>query len=148
MTTALLMVRHFFVGFCSSLVIRFYLVEAQQTGFYFLSSIEFRNGILMQSVYTNGYSPMSQLKLETIRLMGAPSSVDSILVNGVAHTSFEILESNEILVNNLNIPVNSPYTITFKYSESSGNSGANSLFGYNFILFCVSTLYGLSRFLL
>lgn len=91
----------------------------------------------------NRYTDVSTLNLETIRIFGAPDTVNSVLVNGVAHTDFEVLESNEIQVRNLKVPVNSEYTIVFKYSDSS--SRAHAHFGFNFILFYVSLLYALLR---
>lgn len=122
--------------------------EVQQTGIYFLSTITYTDGILKQTVINNRYSDMSALTLETIRIFGAPGKVTSIMVNnnGVAHTDFEILDSNEIRVKNLKIAANSDFTITFSYSDSG--SSAPSHFGYNFILFYVSLLYSLIGFVM
>lgn len=118
----------------------FPFTEVQQTGVYFLSTITYSNGTLTQSLIQDRYSAFSQLNLETIRILGAPDTIDTILVNGEPHVDFHILPSKEIHVYNLKVPVNSRYTITF--TESDSNSG-NSLFGYSCTLLIISFLYNL-----
>lgn len=118
----------------------FPFTEVQQTGVYFLSTITYSNGTLTQTVIQNGYPAISQLNLETIRILGAPDTIDTILVNGEPHSDFAILPSKEIHVHNLKVPVNSRYTITF--TDSDGNSGS-SLFGYSCTLLIISFFYNL-----
>lgn len=112
-----------------------------------MSSITFKDGTLTQTVVNNGYSDISRLNLGTVRILGVPRSVVGVLVNGVAHTDFEVLESNEVRVNNLTVPVNSRYTITLTYSSDSSSS-AHSLLGHNFVLLAIVLLCSLNRFLL
>lgn len=95
---------------------------------------------MTQTVVRNGYSDISQLNLETIRIFGANSTIDTVMVNGEAHNDF-ILSSNEVYVHNLKLPVNSRYTITFT-TKSNSNSAA-SLFGLGSILFYVTFLLSL-----
>lgn len=117
--------------------------EVQANGAYFLSTITYSEGTLTQTVINNGYPDIARLNLETIRIFGVNGTIDAILVNGEPHIAFENLPGNEVSVHNLNIAVNSRYTITFiTQSEPGGNnSGARSLFGFNLILFSVALLY-------
>lgn len=140
MTMALLMVRAVFDF--SSFTYFLLFIEVQEIGRYFLSSITYSEGTLTQTVINNGYPDISRLNLETVRIFGAPSVIDTILVNGELHIDFEILPSNEIQVHNLKIPVNSGYTINFTDSNSND---AHSLFT-SCILFYVTFFYNLLFF--
>jgi len=122
--TELLMVTVDFFCFLKSLTFVLLFTEVQENGTdIFLSTFTFSQGRLTQTVIRNGYQDISQLKLETIRLFGAPSGINNILVNGVRHTNFEIrLPDNELHVHNLNIPVNSEYIISFSADVTTTTS--------------------------
>lgn len=118
-------------------------VEAQQYGIYFLSTITYKEGTLTQTVRHNGYSDISRLNLETVRIFGAPTTIDKILVNDEPHIDFEILPGNEIRVHNVKVRVNSGYTINF--TTDTGSSSAKSLFGYSWMLVIVSFAFNLFK---
>lgn len=140
--------------------------EVQENGTYiFLSTITYSEGKLKQTVVHNGYQDISQLKLKTVRLFGASSTINTILVNGERHTDFEILlPGNELQVHNLNIPVNSEYIISFSTEStgttvstaSTGSTGSTTsadptgsssvLFTFSWILFYAQLSYTLFIF--
>lgn len=82
---------------------------------------------------------MGRLNLETVRLLGLNGTIEAILVNGESHTDFTILPSNEVVVQNLKVRVNSGYNITFVSTTASGDgNGASTLIGYDSaVLFCL-----------
>ncbi len=110
---------------------------------YFLSTITYSGGVLIQTVIENGYSDIARLNLETVRVFGFNGTVDTILVDGEPHIDFEVLPNNEIRVQNLRIPVISRYNITFTATNSNSNS-AKSLYGYGCIF--IALLYNLLNF--
>ncbi|CAL8083188.1 unnamed protein product [Orchesella dallaii] len=89
-------------------------IEPQDSGLYFLTSYTYNNGTLRNQVERNEFSEMSQKVLNTIRLMGVDREVTGMTVNGNAHTDFTQLPSGEVQVNNLNLTMVTPFTITFQ----------------------------------
>ncbi len=95
---------------------RIYLLctEAQEIGSYWSSSLSYLDGVLQQSVTHNLYPEINQKTLGSIRLLGETKTITSVLVNGVVHTDFQVTPTNEVKVANLNVPINSNFTITFQ----------------------------------
>jgi hypothetical protein len=88
--------------------------ESQEFGNYWSSLLTYANGVLQQTVTHNGYPQMSQKRLGSIRLLGESATITTVLVNGVEHTDINITPSREVKVLNLNVNMNSNFTITFQ----------------------------------
>lgn len=70
------------------------------------------SGSLSNSVVMDGYPDMANQTLAKIRLLGA-GRINSVTVNGVAHSEFVTTISGEVIVTGLTLAANSEFTIVF-----------------------------------
>jgi len=87
-------------------------IETHLTGDFLHMKYTFDGNSLTSVVETDGYPAMAMKNLTTLRLLGH-EGVTSIIVNGVAHTAFETLESGEVLVAELSLKANDVFNIVF-----------------------------------
>jgi alpha-glucosidase len=69
-------------------------------------------GGLTATIRTNGYPEIGNKSIETIRIIGTERQVQSVTVEGEAHTDFEIF-ANGVLITGLSLPVNAAFAITY-----------------------------------
>ncbi|CAG7733772.1 unnamed protein product [Allacma fusca] len=85
-------------------------LDSYESGKYYLARYIYENGNLETIVEHDGYSFMSTLKFQTVRLLG--SNASRVSVNG-KEIHMTKSAGGEILLSNLNLPANKPFQITF-----------------------------------
>jgi alpha-glucosidase (family GH31 glycosyl hydrolase) len=80
---------------------------------FYLADFLVSNGELTSKLIKNGYIGMTQIRLDTVRLLGATGTINSITVNGQAHSSFQKLPSGEILITELGLNPTVAFTISW-----------------------------------
>lgn len=79
------------------------------------AAFSYASGTLDYTLDSNTYQPASTLVFNEIRLLGVSSTPSSVLVNGVATSSFTVDSTNQFLTINVNLALNQPFNAKINF---------------------------------
>jgi alpha-glucosidase (family GH31 glycosyl hydrolase) len=89
-------------------------VDTFETNTYYLAEFSASNGRLTSSIVFNGYSGVNSLYFDDVRVMGIPSLVNSVTVNGQPFDSWtQSTTTKQLVISDLNLPINTAFTIVW-----------------------------------
>jgi hypothetical protein len=82
-----------------------------KNGKYFWADIQVANKTIDYVVKTDGYTDMASKVMDKIKVMGNSGQVNAVVVNGQAHTCFNVTATGQVNIWGLGLQANLPFVV-------------------------------------
>jgi hypothetical protein len=92
-------------------VSNFLFLDPIKNGEYFWADIQVANKTIDYVVKTDGYTDMASQVMDKIKVMGNSGQVNAVVVNGQAHTGFNVTVTGQVNIWGLGLQANLPFVV-------------------------------------